>query len=313
MIIGAVLLAVGALALGWYMLEEQKRQRASELAKMQQQMEAKLAAAQSKGADVQIESVTDTREVVFAQQDIGANNRIERVLLTRKQVPTDLLPNAYTTFAEVEGKFAKRNIKANEPLTPDNLSGEFQKMSHRLTPGMRAVALQVIARGDATGGFATDGDYVDLIAVADIKGTKNPKEQITKTVMQNVRILYMPPAEQSRTEQTQGVRPVSTPDIQVTTTFEVTPMQAEAMVMLSQYANIYMVLRHRDDDVIIRSEGVNTIDMAADPDSIQRRINRSYRQLENVQEEIEQNNNASGTAPSNNNPALPSNETILQP
>jgi len=311
MIIGAVVCALGAIYLVYYMQQQAQLESNRKMAEMQKNMQAQLDAQKGTNQPVEIKSEVDMVDAVFAAQDIPANGRIEGVFLEVKPAPKGLIPNAYENIQDVVGKFARRDIKPNEALTPDNVAQEFQRMSARLTPGMRAVALPVITRSDSTGGFAADGDYVDLLITGELKGPGVPEDtNFTQTVMQNVKVLYNPAAGDFRTEKSGGLRPLNSQEIAVTTTFEVTPAEAEALVLLASYKKIYMILRHKDDREFVRSQGVNSQEMIRNPNSIKQRIRRSYNKLPEVQEKIEESlKNASTDETTEPSP----NEQILQP
>lgn len=313
MIIGAVVCALGAIYAFWHMQTSAQQESDRKLAEMEKKWRQQLEAQKGTNQPVQIQSEVDTVDAVFASQEIPANGRIEGVFLEIKPMPKDLMPNVYENIDDVVGKFARRNIKTGEPLTPDNVAQEFQKMSARLTPGMRAVALPVITRGDSTGGFATDGDYVDLIITGNMQGPGAPKNaSFTQTVMQNVKVLFNPAAGDFRTEKSAGLRPLNSPEIKVTTTFEVTPAEAEALILLGSYKNIYMVLRHKDDREFVRSQGVNSFEMLNNPNAVKSRIKRSYRKLPEVQERINESIN-NNTTPTDETTEPSRNEQILQP
>ncbi len=313
MIIGAVVCALGAIYLVYYMQQQAAAESQRKMAEMRADMQKQLDAKTGGNQPVEIKSEVDMVDAVFATQEIPSNGRIEGVFLEVKPMPKDLMPNVYENIDDVVGKYARRNIKPNEPLTPDNVAQEFQRMSARMTPGMRAVALPVIARADSTGGFAADGDYVDLIVTGELKGPGIPKDSnFTKTVMQNVKVLYNPAAGDFRTETSSGLRPLSTPEIKVTTTFEVTPEEAEALVLLSSYKNIYMVLRHKDDREVFRSRGVTSVELTTNPNAVKSRIRRSYSKLPEVQDRIQESvENQTTTTDETNEPSP--NEQILQP
>lgn len=311
MIIGAVICAVGAIVIVYMMMQNAEAEAAANMKRLKEDLRKEFEAERGTDQPVQIQTEMDMRNVVYATQDISANNRIEGVFLEVKPTPVDLMPNAYEDPNDVIGKFARRNIRPDEPLTPDNVAKEFQKMSNRLTPGMRAIALPVIARGDATGGFSTDGDRVDLLLTYnDPPGSKNTK---TRTIMQNVKILFMPAAGNYRNDQTEGVMPANSPEIPVTTTFEVTPTQAEALIALTQSGTLNMILRHKDDQVPIRSQGVDSNQIYNNPASINQQAQRSMRKIKEVQDKINQSSTTPPVQPDEATPPPTRNETILQP
>src|SRR5437762_14355475 len=107
---------------------------------------------------------------------------------------------------------------------------------------MRAMSLPVFNSGEinATGGFALDGDYVDLLYTYNDASTNASR---TMTILQNVKILYNPTG--ARNEQTDGIMPAPGPGSTPVVTFEVTPTQAETLVQLISLGGSFrMILRN---------------------------------------------------------------------
>jgi len=247
-IIGAVLLGIVAVAA--YVTHEKQVQAAhdKELADLQAKEAADLALANAKQGVTVTPTDTNMREVLYATQPIEPGVRISAAFFEKKQTPKELLPDAYGGDTDIVGWYATRNIEKGDPLTPRNVGKDLPFMSGRITPGMRAVTLNVFNtdQDNFTGGFAVDGDKVDLLYSNMTEDNKYILD--TQLVMQNVNVLFVP-GSPIKTEKSVGVNPVPTPGATVAVTFEVTPETAQALIFMSQVKNgrFSMILRSRRD------------------------------------------------------------------
>ncbi len=189
---------------------------------------------------------TDMRNVYYATQPVEAGQKISSAFFEKKLTPNDILPDAYPEQSDIVGFYAIRNIEKGDPLTPHNIAKELPYMTQRISLGMRAVALPIFnADYNNTGGFAVDGDKVDLLYTT----TSDSNVVLsTQLVMQNVNILYIP-GPKIESDQVQGVVPAPPPGDPISVMFEVTPEQAQALVLMSQlsHGRFSMILRARRD------------------------------------------------------------------
>jgi Flp pilus assembly protein CpaB len=307
MLIGAFVFGLAALGLIFYGFNQLTTQLSERDAKMQQ-LESALNDVKNRPQTTEVKldgPKSNMRPVVYATQPIAANQKLERVLVETKATPEDLMMDAYTSIDEVTELYAARNIEPGEAITTKNVAKTFQTLSKRLPPGMRAVALPVVAAGDRTGGFVVDGDHVDLLlSFNQVNGISSE----TVTVMQNVKVLYVP-GNPRRSDQTAGLAPAAPPGTPIVTTFEVTPEQAEWLVMLTHMGSISMVLRHQDDVAEVRTKGANALQFLDDPRVMQKVYNQSIPRVEELKKRIlaeleknkESTNNGTNSAP----PPLP--------
>ncbi|PTX99944.1 Flp pilus assembly protein CpaB [Verrucomicrobia bacterium LW23] len=284
MILGAVLLGVVAVFL-----------ILSYISKLNSDSQAKLDALEAKmremaGRPVTVEAPkveavkVSTRKVAYARMKIAAGQKISSELYEFKDTPDDLI-NSSLKENEIEGKFARKNIEMGEPITTNNASDKLPLMSMVITPGYRAMAMQVWndPAVNSTGGWVNDGDKVDLILT--YEDPPQSKQMRTKIMLQNVKVLFMPGAQ--RNEESQGV--FSAAGAPLTVTFEVTPEQAEVLASLEGFGKMRMILRGNYDDHIGKYNGVYTTEVIQDPNLLQKVATKSEGTAAEVAKKVEIN------------------------
>jgi Flp pilus assembly protein CpaB len=263
---------LGAIALGlvsFYLVYKAFQNQQADSERKTNEAIAKAMASQGSNQPVILEKKPE-RPVVYAAQPIAAGQKIEVAGLKIQSTPTELLPGALSTFDEAVGKYASKSIGVGEALTANNVSTQAQRMSMRLKPGMRAMALPVFntPETNSTGGFAMDGDYVDLLLTFNDAGVSR-----TIIVLQNLRILYNPVGQ--RSEQTDGIAPAAAPGSPPMVTFEVTPQQAEMLVQITGTGAFHMVLRSSEDKAVVRTRGYSSQEFFDNPRAVQTRALKS--------------------------------------
>jgi pilus assembly protein CpaB len=171
-----------------------------------------------------------------------------------------LPPGTYNTVATLlpEGKarVALRPIQVNQPLLAADMSGEGQNASIAalLPDGMRATTVRI---NDVSGvaGFIRPNDTVDVLitrqALAGAGATGG--QDVTDVLLQNVRVIAMGQDASGA----QGKVRVSR-----SATLEVTPVDAQKLVLGQQLGNLSLVLRKPGDEQNIpRVETVSLTDL----------------------------------------------------
>ncbi len=134
------------------------------------------------------------------------------------------------------GAVIKEAIRQGEPMVLDKVvrSGQSGVMAVRLEPGMRAMAVPLSPESSA-GGFVLPGDHVDVVQTRKMDGN-----QVTSnTVMRNVRVLAI---DQNTSPATKGAATLG-----ATATLEVSPAQAENLVLARAQGDLTLVLRSYAD------------------------------------------------------------------
>lgn len=140
-----------------------------------------------------------------------------------------------TNPAELNGAVARSFIAAGEPITTAKIvtpkEGGF--MSAVLYPGMRAVSVGVtLVSGNA--GFIFPGDRVDILLTHKMEDSSGEQNFATETFIQDVRVLAID--QKTNNPEKQAV-------IAKTVTLEVTPKQAEKILVAEELGKISLVLR----------------------------------------------------------------------
>jgi Flp pilus assembly protein CpaB len=299
-IIAGVLFVICVFAL-YKWNQQMEADKAAALLAQQQAADAALAEAKAKQVTV-TETPTNMRTVFYATQPIAPGTRISPAFFESKQTPKDILPDAFTDSNDVVGMFAIRDIEKGDPLTPRNVGKSLPYMSQRISPGMRALSLQVFnSELNDTGGFIVDGDKVDLLFT--VASPDNSIKLNTQTVMQNVSVLYVP-GPQIKTDKTSGITPAPPPGDPVAVTFEVTPEQAQALIFLTNLKNgeFSMILRARRDDQEVKIKPfVGTDYDILNLGKVQKTVDRSVARVQELSEEIEAKEKANAAAAANTN------------
>ncbi len=140
--------------------------------------------------------------------------------------------------AEFVGAVVRAGIAASKPIIEGRVvkPGDRGFMAAVLTPGMRAISVQVNRTTDILG-FVFPGDRIDLIVTHrfQIEGKRKKKtQQVSETVLAGVRVLAV---DQTTDDQDDK------PKIATTATLEVTPKQAEMVAVAAQIGRLSLSLR----------------------------------------------------------------------
>ena len=141
------------------------------------------------------------------------------------------------------GAVVRQPIAAGEPVTEKKVvrAGASGVLAVTLQPGMRALSLPLTADSGA-GGFILPGDHVDVVQIQ-----KSPAGVQAATVMRNVRVLAIDQSTRA--------------DVKVTAqtgsqaTIELSPAQAEDMVLARAQGDLTLVLRSYADAAGATSTG----------------------------------------------------------
>ena len=201
-----------------------------------------------------------TVPVVTAATDIPFGTTIEaRHVATIEMLEGTTPDGVFAAVAGVEGKTARSSIMKGEILLASRLAdpGEGSLLAMVLAEGMRAVSVRV---NDVVGvaGFLLPGNYVDVVAAYQ-DGQKTRSE----TVVQNVKVLAVDQTASSDKNEPVVVRAV---------TLEVTPKDAEQLVLAEQRGSIQLALRNPRDSALLAMETSAPPPAVAPPPSARPRV-----------------------------------------
>jgi len=214
--------------------------------------------------DLAVGDRIDTPDVAWQAWPADASNPAYIVDGAPTVAPSQNLTGAATRMADaakaavsgpsaaltsVVGTLVRMPILAGEPVLKSKLvrAGAAGVMAVTLDPGMRAMAVPLSAES-AVGGFILPGDHVDIVmsrqldagaGLAAAGGAGGSKQIVARVVLNNVRVLAI---DQNNAGPDKGIAQVG-----ATATVEVSPEQAEQLVVAKGVGQLTLVLRSYAD------------------------------------------------------------------
>jgi len=195
----------------------------------------------------------DLGNVVVAKQDIPLGERITAEQLALVPIPNGSLPEGvFRKIDDVVGRVAITPIGIRETITNMKLApaGTGGGLSAVIPEGYRAMTVKV---DDVVGvsGFIMPGSFVDVVAIvvplAQGQGASGP---VSKIVLQNIKVL----ASGAKIDSPENQR---TPSAVTAVTLQVTPEQAEKLVLAANEGKLQLVMRNYSDDEDTQTKGAN--------------------------------------------------------
>src|SRR6266852_540129 len=196
----------------------------------------------------------DLGNVVVAKTEIPLGGKITAEQLTLAPIPNGSTPQgAWRNVDQVVGRVAITPIGIREPVTSLKLAPEGMGagLSAVIPEGYRAMTLKV---DDVVGvsGFIMPGSFVDVVAVIIPAGSQNGAsvDPISKIVLQNIKVL----ASGAKIDSPENQRePTSVNAV----TLQVTPGQAEKLVLATSQGKLQLVMRNYGDQESAQTNGAN--------------------------------------------------------
>jgi pilus assembly protein CpaB len=158
----------------------------------------------------------------------------------------------WAASARPEGAFANKDdilkggrrvvlsaVETNEPILRAKITGPGQRasLSTLLQEGSRAVAVRVDdVRGVA--GFILPGDYVDVVWIQAENGFPGRRDNYSEILLQHVKVLAVDQLASEQHEQ---------PTVAKAVTVEVTPEQAQKLLLATNIGRLSLILRQTQD------------------------------------------------------------------
>ncbi|HYY58258.1 MAG TPA: Flp pilus assembly protein CpaB [Pyrinomonadaceae bacterium] len=189
--------------------------------------------------------------VVVAKVAIPLGTKIIPEQLSVVQFPRESMPDGvFDSVEKLAGRVAVTNIAAREPVTDAKLAAEGTAggLSAVIPEGYRAITVKV---DDVVGisGFIQPGAMVDVVVVID-PAENSSQDPISKIVLQNIRVL----ANGQNIDQPKDEREASSVKA---VTLQVTPEQAEKLVLAANEGKLQLVMRNAIDQGDAQTTGVN--------------------------------------------------------
>jgi len=181
--------------------------------------------------------------VVVAAADLPVGTQIDQSSLKVVSWPTaSVPPGAFHSVEELfrgapssQDRVVLTDVEPNEPVVRGKISGFGQKatLSRELPPGMRAISIRV---DDVSGvaGFMLPGDRVDIMLTRHVT-INNVDTMVSDILLQNITILGVDQSSDQKRDQ---------PVVGRTATVEVTPEQAQKLVLAQVAGTLSLALRN---------------------------------------------------------------------
>lgn len=142
-------------------------------------------------------------------------------------------------------------LNRNEPVLQSKITqpGQRASLSSLVQDGMRAVTLRVDdVRGVA--GFILPGDYVDVVLIGE--GSSSKRESYSEILLHHVKVLAIDQLASERQEH---------PTVAKAVTVEVTPDQAQKILLAANVGKLSLILRQPDDPGLQSSKRITEADL----------------------------------------------------
>src|SRR5258706_201825 len=193
----------------------------------------------------------DLGNVVVAKTEIPLGEKINAEQLTLAPIPNGSVPEgAFRKLDQVVGRVAIMPIGVRETITNSKLApaGTGGGLSAVIPEGYRAMTVKV---DDVVGvsGFIMPGSFVDVIAII-VSASQQNGEPISKIVLQNIKVL----ASGAKLDSPENQRePANVKAV----TLQVTPEQAEKLVLAANEGKLQLVMRNYSDQEDAQTNGAN--------------------------------------------------------
>ncbi len=194
-------------------------------------------------------------EVLVAKSDLLAGDSVHERTVALRRIPREYLPAqaiAADRFDSLAGRKLAIGLKAGDPLLESMVEQrESAIFSSQLRPGVRALSIAV-DEINSFAGMLQPGDRIDLqLSVKpSLLGALNTAQEITTPLLDN--ILVLATGRQARMQGTEaGGRSFSS------MTVEVSPEQAQRLIVAQRSGRITALLRPRDDQAPTESKSMD--------------------------------------------------------
>ncbi len=196
----------------------------------------------------------DLGNVVVAKKEIQLGEKITAEQLALAPIPNGSAPEGvFRKLDQVVGRVAVTPIGVRETITKMKLAPEGTDggLSAVIPEGYRAMTVKV---DDVVGvsGFIMPGSFVDVVAIVIPPSNQGGDRQdaISKIVLQNIKVLASGPKIDSPSDQRE-------PSAVKAVTLQVTPEQAEKLVLAANEGKLQLVMRKYGDQEDTQTRGAN--------------------------------------------------------
>jgi pilus assembly protein CpaB len=201
----------------------------------------------------QADAQVPTGSVVVAAVDLPEGHILKAEDTKVTKVPrASVPPGAYTTTDSVVGRVTRIPVFTGEALVPGRLApvGSGAGLEVKIAPGKRAMAVRIDEVAGLSGLIQPNSRVDVLVSVRDEVANS---QQRAKLFMSNMRVLSV------GTQLDRG--PDGRPTNATTAALEVTPAEAEQLLIASNQGRIQLVLRGYGDSDTMETKGASINDM----------------------------------------------------
>jgi pilus assembly protein CpaB len=189
-----------------------------------------------------------TDDVLVAAKELNFGAMVEAADLRWEAWPKDHIPAGLVRksdlpngIEELKGAIARANFAAGEPVRRERLSKDKNFLAMNLPSGSRAVAINIDTQGSSTaGGFILPDNRVDVVHTFHDEDTRNSASLVSQIILTNIRVLAIGQTNQEKS----GEHVITGATV---ATLELTPAQAETIVLAQRTGQLSLILRSMAD------------------------------------------------------------------
>ena len=195
-------------------------------------------------------------EVVVAKRDLPPGTPVDAETMAVRQMPVEFAPGGAIrpeSFEHIAGARLGQPMRSGEPLMPAALEhGRDGSFSTRIRQGIRAMTIQV-DEVNSVSGMLQPGDRIDLMFTVRPPTTPGapPADELTAPLMQDLPVLATGSQVVASGEPAGAGRPFTA------ITVEVSPEQAQRLIVAQRSGRLTATLRHPDDRTPVRAAALD--------------------------------------------------------
>lgn len=209
--------------------------------------------------DEEAKAMREPVKVVVAKVDLKPGDPISSESFAVRLAPREFVnADAVTpqTFGALEHQRLATAMRRGDILLPVHADGQGASIfSATLTAGRRALTFEVDTVNSISG-MLRPGDRIDLLLSGKVAGS--PEENLTRTLLSNVLVLATDQSQKRRDEATGALRDFST------VTLDLTPAEAQRVIVAKQAGKLTALLRHPDDKAANPTQALSAAGLFAD-------------------------------------------------
>lgn len=201
-------------------------------------------------ANIQVQTnLLGTVDIYAPERPVRAGTKLSDVKFKKVTWPKNQLPDgAIEDLAIIKDKYAKVPLDPSIPLRMEFISDAPVRLSLPLTPGMRAITIEV-DETTSLEGYALAGTKVDVT----LTYMGDNKQLATRILVQNARVLsFGGDTSEAGQRQPNMVRSAAR-----TITLEMSPEEALSVQTAKQLGRLGLIMRTSDDDKAAETDSVN--------------------------------------------------------